>query len=50
MTQQEEDRLNNQRTSGTSGFSNAVVGSIVHDKIQEFVNQMGPVYQSPSEE
>ena len=50
MTQQEEDCLNNQPTSVTSGFSNTVVDSIVYDKIQEFVNQMGPFYQSSSEE
>ena len=47
-TQQEEDHLNNQPTSGTSGFINAMVDSIVHEKMQEFINQMEPLYQSPS--
>ena len=32
MTKQEEDRLNNQPTSGTAGLSNAMVDRIVHDK------------------
>ena len=27
-----------------------MVDSIVHDKTQELINQMGPFYQSPSEE
>ena len=27
-----------------------MVDSIVHEKMQEFINQMGPFYQSPSEE
>ena len=50
MTQQEEDRNTNQPTSGTTGYSNAMIDIIVHDKMQEFVNQIGPFYQSPSEE
>ena len=50
MTQQEEDRLNNQTTPRTAVFSKSMVDSIVYDKIQEFVNQMGPFYQSSSEE
>ena len=50
MTQQGEDCLNNQSTSGTAGFSNAMVDSIVHDQIKEFINQMGPFYQYPSDE
>ena len=49
MTQQEEDLLNNQPTSGTAGFSNTVVHSIVNDKIQELINQIGPFNHSPSE-
>ena len=32
MNQQEDDCLNNQPTSGTAGFSNAMVDRIVHDK------------------
>ena len=27
-----------------------MVDSIVHDKMQEFINKMGPLYQSPYEE
>ena len=50
MTQQEEYRLSNQPTSGTTGYINAMIDSIVHDKRQEFINQMGPFYQFPSEE
>ena len=50
MTQQEEDRLSNQPTSTTTGYSNAIIDSIVHDKMQEFINQMGPFYQYPPEE
>ena len=50
MTQQEEGCLSNQPTFGTAGFSNDMVDSIVHDKMQEFINQMGSFYQSPSEE
>ena len=46
-TQQEEDRLNNQPTSGTSGFRNAMFDIIVHDKMKEFINQMRPFHQSP---
>ena len=49
MTQQEEGRLNNKPTSGISGFSNAMIDSIVNDKIQSFINQMGPFYNSPYE-
>ena len=48
MTQQEEDRLSNQPISGTTGYSNAMIDSIVHEKMQEFINQMEPLYQSPS--
>ena len=50
MTQQEEDLLNNQPISGTTGFSKAMVDSIVHKKIQEFINQMVPFYQSSFEQ
>ena len=50
MTQQEEDRLSNQPTSGTTGYRNAMIDSIVHDKMQEFINQKGPFYQYPFEE
>ena len=32
MTQQEEDCLNNQPTSGTAGFKNTVIDSILDDK------------------
>ena len=27
-----------------------MIGSILHDKMQEFINQIRPFYQSPSEE
>ena len=50
MTQQEEDCLNNKPTSRTAGYSNAMVDSIVHDKMQELINQKVPFYQYPSEE
>ena len=49
MTQQEEDRLSNQPISGTTCYSNDMIDSIVHDKMQEFINKMGPFYRSPSE-
>ena len=48
MTQQEEDRLSNQPTSGTTGYINAMIDSIINDKMQEFINQMGPFFQYPS--
>ena len=41
--QQEEDRLNNQPTCGTASFSNAMVDNIVHEKMQELINQMGNI-------
>ena len=47
MTQQEEDLLNNQPTSVTAGFRKIIVDSIVHTKMQEFINQMGTFYKSP---
>ena len=50
MTQQEEDCPSNQATSGTTGYSNAMIDRILHDKMQEFINQMGPLYHSPYEE
>ena len=50
MTKQEEDCLSNQPTSGTTGYRKAMIESIVHDTIQEFINQMVPFYQSPYEE
>ena len=50
MTQQEEDRLNNKPTSGTAGFSNNMLDSIVHEKMEESINQMWPFYQYLSEE
>ena len=50
VTQQEGDCLNNHPTLEIAGFSNTMIDSIVHDKMQEFINQMGPFYQSPSEE
>ena len=34
MTQQEEDCLSNQPTSVTTGYSNAMIDIIVHDKIK----------------
>ena len=49
-TQQEEDCLNNQSTSGTAGLRNAMVGIIVHNKMKELINQMGTFYQAPSED
>ena len=33
MTPQEEDCVNNNPTSGTTGYRNAMIDSIVHDKI-----------------
>ena len=50
VTQQEEDRLSNQPTSGTTAYRNFIIDSTVYEKMQEFINQMGPFYQSPSEE
>ena len=50
MTQQQEDLLNIQPTYGTAGFRNAMVDNIVHDKMQELINQLGPIYQYPYEE
>ena len=50
MTQQEEDRLSNQQTSVTTGYSNVMIDSIVHGKMQEFINKMRPFYHSPCEE
>ena len=50
MTQQEEDHLSHQPTSGTKGYSIVIIDRIVHEKIQEFTNKMGPFYQSPSVE
>ena len=50
MTQQEEYRLSNQPTPGTTGYRNSMIDSIVNETMQEFINQMGPFYQSPSEE
>ena len=50
MTQQEENSLSNHPTSVTTGYSNAMIDKIVHEKIQEFINQMGTLYQYPSEE
>ena len=32
MTQQEEDRLSNQPTSGKTGYRNAIIYRIVHEK------------------
>ena len=34
MTQQEEDCLNSQQTSGKEGFINTMADSIVHDKMK----------------
>ena len=34
MTEQEEDRLSNQPTSGTTGYINKIIDIIVHDKIK----------------
>ena len=50
MTQQEEDSLNNQPRSLTTGYRNAIIDSIVHDRMQELINQLGPLYQSLSKE
>ena len=50
MTQQEEDRLSNQPTSGRTGYINVMIDRILHDKMQEFINKMVPLYQSISEE
>ena len=49
LSQQEKDSLNNQPTTVTVGFINSMVDSIVHDKIQEFMNQMVLFYKSTSE-
>ena len=49
-TQQEKYCLSNKPTSGTEGFSNAMVDEIINDKMKELINQMGPFYQDPSEE
>ena len=50
MIQQEEDCFSKKPTSGTTGYINAMIDSIVNETMQEFINQMGPFYQSPSEE
>ena len=50
MNQQKEYCLSNQPTSGTTGYSNAIIDSIVNKKMQEFMNQMGLFYQYPFEE
>ena len=50
MIQQEEYRLSIKQAYRVEGFSNTMVDDIVHGKIQEFINQMGPFYQAPSEE
>ena len=50
LSQQEEFRLSDQPTSGTTYYINAMIDRIVHDKMKEFINQMGPSYQSPYEE
>ena len=42
--------LSNQPTSRTTGYITTMIDSIVHDKMQEFINKMGPLYQSPYEE
>ena len=47
---EEKIGLGNRPTSGTTGYINVVIDSIVHDKVQEFINRMGPFYQSPYEE
>ena len=49
VTQQEKYRISSQPTSGTVGFSNSVIGRIVNNKMQESINQMGPLYQYPYE-
>ena len=48
-TQQEEDRLSNQPTYGTTGYNNTMIDSIVHYKMKSFINKMGPFCQSSSE-
>ena len=50
MTLQEEDLLSNQPTSGAAGFRNSVVDDIVHEKMQELINQMVSFDQSPTKE
>ena len=50
MNQQENYCLNNKPTSVTADFINTMVGSIVHYKMKEFINQTGPFYQLPSKE
>ena len=50
MNQQENYCLNNKPTSVTADFINTMVGSIVHYKMKEFINQMGPLYKSKYEE
>ena len=50
MILQEDDCLGNQPTSRTVGFSNAMVDDILYNKIQEFIKQLGPLYQAPTEE
>ena len=47
MTQQEEDCLSTQTTSGTTGYSKAMIESILHETMQKRINQMVPFYQSP---
>ena len=44
MNQQENYCLNNKPTSVTADFINTMVGSIVHYKMKEFINQMRPFY------
>ena len=50
MTQQEEDRLSNQPTSGITGYRYAIIDSIAHDEMKQFINPVGPFYQYPSKE
>ena len=50
MIQQEEYCLSIKQAYRVEGFSNTMVDDIVHGKIQQFINQMGPFYQAPSEE
>ena len=50
MTQQEEYPLNNNPTHGTTSYSNTMVDRILHEKIQESINQLGPLHQSLYEE
>ena len=45
MTQQEEYCLDNQPTSGTADLRNTMVDRILHDKMQDLINQMGTLYQ-----